>query len=177
MLDGLIKDIRYGLRNLARTPSFTAVSVLTLALGIGANTAIFSVVQGVVLAPLPFRQPEGLALVMQRNPVNKLLMDSSYPDFLDWQHNARSFQQMAALTWQEYNITNPGTPEHLNGKQISAGFFDTLGVKLFLGREFSLEEDRRGGAPAVIISHRLWEVRFNRSADAIGKTVVLAGAE
>jgi hypothetical protein len=168
---------RLPLCQLRQSPGFAAVVILTLALGIGANTAIFSAVEAVVLAPLPFRQPERLVFLMERNPANKLMMDSSYPDFLDWHRNARSFEQMTAMTWQDYNLTSPGTPEHVNGKEISAGFFGTLGVKLSLGREFTTAEDRRGGVPGVIISHRLWTDRLNGSPQVIGSSVVVSGAE
>ena len=168
-------DVRYGLRMLRKSPGFTAVAVLTLTLGIGANTAIFSVVQGVLLAPLPYREPDRLVLVWQNNLTLKHVMSVSYPDFLDWQRNARSFQQVAAFDWEDRDLTGPGTPEHLNGKQFSSGFLGTLGVKPILGREFSPEEDKRGGAPVVIISNRLWRNRFAGSTEAIGKPTTLDG--
>ena len=103
-------------------------------------------------------------------------MSVSYPDFRDWQRNARAFQQMAVLRWQDYNLTSPGTPEHLNGKGISWGFFSTLGVKLTLGRDFAREEDQSGGAPAVIVSNRLWRNRFAGSAEALGRSITLDGS-
>ena len=156
----LVQDLRHSVRTLAKAPGFTAIALLTLALGIGANTAIFSVVQGVLLAPLPYSEPERLVFVWQNNLTLKHLITVSYPDFLDWQRTARSFQQMAAFSWQDRDLTSPGTPEHLYGKQISSGFFGTLGVTPVLGREFSPEEDKHGGAPVVIISNRLWRNRF-----------------
>jgi predicted permease len=171
------EDIRYGLRVLLRNPGFALIAVLTLALGIGANTAIFSVVEGVLLAPLPFDEPERLVFVWQNNLTLKHLINVSYPDFLDWQHSARSFQQMAAFSWHDRDLTSPGTPEHLNGKEISSGFFATLGVTPILGREFSPEEDKHGGEPVAIISNRLWRSRFAESTEAIGKSVALDGAD
>jgi hypothetical protein len=170
------KDLRYATRMLRRSPGFTAVAVLTLTLGIGANTAIFSVVEGVVLAPLPYRQPDRLVIVWETNPRFPRVW-VSYPNFLDWQRTARSFQQMAAFREQGLDLTGPGTPEHLNAKAISSGFFSTLGAELDLGREFSSEEDRHGGTPVVIISNRLWRNRFEGSPEALGKSVTLDGVD
>ncbi len=176
-IDTFLQDSRYALRTLRKSPGFTIIAVLTLALGIGANTAIFSVVQGVLLAPLPYRDPDRLVLVWQNNVTLKHLISVSYPDFRDWQRSSRSFQQMAAFDWQERDLTSPGTSEHLNGKVISSGFFATLGVKPILGREFSLEEDEHGGEPVVIISNRLWKTRFAGSTEALGKSVTLDGGD
>jgi macrolide transport system ATP-binding/permease protein len=114
-LQDLLQDIHYGLRILRKSPGFTSIAILTLALGIGANTAIFSVVQGVLLAPLAYSQPDRLVLVLQYNLTLKHPISVSYPDFLDWEREARSFQQMAAYDSQDRNLTAPGTPEHLNG--------------------------------------------------------------
>ena len=160
-LETLWADVRYGLRMLRKNPGFTAVAILTLALGIGANTAIFSVVEGVLLAPLPYFQPDRLVVVWESNPRFPRVW-VSYPNFLDWQRIARSFQQMAAITRHGYDLTSPGTPEHLDGREISSGYFNTLGVKLALGRDFSPSEDQHGGAPVVIISNRLWRNRVRR---------------
>jgi predicted permease len=170
-----LKDLRFAARMLRKNPGFAAIAILTLALGIGANTAIYSVVQGVVLAPLPYPDPDRLVLIRENNPALQHLVWVSYPDFLDWQRNARSFQQIAALRWEQYNLTSPGAPEHLNGKAVSTGFFNTLGVKLSLGREFAPQEDKQGGAPVVIISDRLWRDRFHGSVEALGKSVALDG--
>ena len=174
-LEQLWQDVRFGLRMLAKNPSFTAVAVLTLALGIGANTAMFSVVDGVLLAPLPYSQPDRLIAIMESNLRLKFNAWISYPNFQDWQRDAHSFQRMAAFTWQGFDLTNPGPPEHVDGKPISSGFFATLGVKLALGREFSPQEDVHAGAPVAIISHHLWEDRFAKSPHALGKSVTLNG--
>jgi predicted permease len=176
-METLIQDLRYGVRMLAKAPGFTAIAVLTLALGIGANTAIFSVVEGVLLTPLPFSQPNRLVIVWQKNLTLKKDISASYPDFQDWQRSARSFQEMAAVNWQDYDLTNPGKPEHVKGMQVSSGFLSTLGVEPILGREFSPQEDVHGGAPVVLISHHLWETRFAGSANALGKSVTLEGTD
>ena len=173
-LETLLQDVRFGLRMLRKNPGFTAVAVITLALGIGANTAIFSVVQGVVLAPLPYREPDRLVAVWESNP-RFPLVDVSYPNFRDRQRIARSFEQMAVFAHQGYNLTGPGTPEHLDGKEISSGFFSTLGAKLTLGRGFSPAEDVHGGAPVVIISDRLFGNRFGGQPEALGKSLTLDG--
>ena len=177
-VEDLLYDLRYAFRMLRKNPGFTAVAVLTLALGIGANTAIFSVVEGVVFAPLPYSQPEQLVAVLQNNLTLKRLTSVSYPDFLDWRRNGRrSFQQMAAFTFHDFDLTSPGISEHLVGRQISGHFFGTLGVRLALGRDISLEEDKHGGAPVVIISENLWENRFARDPAVLGKVATLDGVD
>ena len=172
----LVQDLRYALRQLFRSPGFAGTAILTLALGIGANTAIFSVVQGVVLSPLPYPEPERLVLMQESRP-NLPHLDISYPDFRDWQHTAHSFERMAALTWRDYDLTGSGSSAHLKGMEVSSGFFATLGVKLALGRELSASEDLPHGAPAAIISDRLWQERFASSPQALGKSLVLDGVE
>jgi predicted permease len=176
VVDSTFQDLRYALRMLRRSPGFAAVAVLTLALGIGANTAIFSMFEGVVLAPLPYREAERLVVVWQSNPQTPLIFPSA-PDFEDWRRNARSFEQMAAILSNARDLTNPGAPEHLSGREISSGFFSMLGVKLIAGREFSSQEDQRGGNPVVIISNRLWRDRFGASREALGRSVTLDGID
>jgi len=174
LVESFSQDIRHGFRMLRKSPGFTAVAILTLALGIGANSAIFSIVQGVLLAPLPYSQPDRLVLIREYNRTLKHPVWVSHPDFLDWQRGSRSFQQMAGQGGSDdYNLTSPGTPERLEGRTISSGFFSTLGVNLALGHEFSPQEDKHGGAPVIIISDRLWRERFHGSADALGKSVAL----
>jgi predicted permease len=175
-IEQLLQDVSYGVRALRKNPGFAIVIVLTLALGIGANTAIFSVVRGVVLAPLPYPEPNRLVMVWESRP-NVKTLSTSYPDFMDWQRNARSFEQMAALTSRNYDLTSSGTPQHLDGMEISSGFFSTLGVKLAMGHDFSPSEDRPHGAPAVIISDRLWRNRFASSPQALGTSIRLDSAE
>ena len=176
LIENLIQDLRYGLRTLRKSPGFTAVAVLTLALGIGANTAIFSMLEGVVLAPLSYREAERLVAVLQTRPDNPRGSVSG-PDFQAWLRNARSFEQMGGMIWQSSDLTNPGAPERIAGRGISSGFFSMLGVNLSLGREFSSEEDRHGGNPVVIISHRLWQDRLGGTRDALGRSVTLDGID
>ncbi|MEJ2010307.1 MAG: ABC transporter permease [Acidobacteriota bacterium] len=175
-INELAQDVRYGLRQLRRNPGFTAVAVVTLALGIGANTAIFSVIDGVLLAPLPYHQSNRLVVVGQINQHGQH-QPVSYPDFRDWQRSAHSFQQIAAYHFEAHDLTNPGQPKHLYGKGVTPNFFSTLGVKLALGREFTPQEDRYGGTPVAIISNRLWRNRFAGSPAALGKVVTLEGRD
>jgi putative ABC transport system permease protein len=151
--------------------------IVTLALGIGANTAIFSVLEGVVLDPLPYYQPDRLVVVLLFNRSLGHATYLSYPDFIDWQRNSRSFKRIAALANEGFDLTNPGAPEHVDGKEVSASFFSTLGVRFALGRGLSQEEDESGGAPAVVISHRLWQERFSGSPAAVGRNLTLNGID
>jgi predicted permease len=172
----LIQDLRFGLRMLRKSPGFTAVAVLTLALGIGANTAMFSLMQAVVLAPLQYVNSDRLVMAWENNPRFPRTW-VSYPNFRDWQRSARSFEQMAAFRQEGVDFAGPGTPEHLNEKEISSGLFSTLGTELTLGREFSPEEDRFGGNPVAIITNRLWRNRFEGSPKALGKLLTLGGVD
>jgi predicted permease len=176
-LDHFLRDVRYACRSLRKSLGFAAAAILTLALGIGVNTAIFSVLEGVVLAPLPYREPDRLVAVLLFNRTLNYATDLSYPDFLDWQRDARSLEQIAAFTPQGFDLTSPGTPEHVGGTEISSTFFSTLGVNLALGRDISPEEDRSGGAPAVVISNRLWRERFAGNPAALGQPITLNGVD
>src|SRR5579859_1941207 len=154
-MGNLLQDLKYGLRMLAKNPGFTAVAVLTLALGIGANTAIFSVVNGVLLAPLPYPRSNRLVVIWETLPRSRGVATISYPNFRDWQREARSFKSMAGFGWSDYELTSPGMPEHVWGMEVSSGFFSTLGAQLALGREFTAQEDQPGGAKVAIISNRM----------------------
>jgi predicted permease len=171
------QDLRFATRMLRKNPGFAAVAVLTLALGIGANTAIFSVVQGVLLAPLPYREPDRLVTVWLNNFHLNSPTNLSYRDFMDWQRAAPPFEKMSAYALRSFDLSSPGNPEHFEGSEISSNFLSTLGVGLALGREFSAEEDRNGGAPVAIISNGLWRDRFGGSATTLGKSIVLNGVE
>ncbi|HEX4164969.1 MAG TPA: ABC transporter permease [Bryobacteraceae bacterium] len=174
-LGRLLRDLRHASRSLRKTPSYAAAAILTLALGIGANTAIFSALDGVLLKPLPYREPDRLVIVALYNRSLKYPTYLSYPDFLDWQRDAHSFQQMAAFRPVGFDLTNPGSPEHIAGYEVSSGFFGTLGANLALGHSFSSNEDRIGGMPAAVIGHRLWQERFHRNPAVIGKSITLNG--
>ena len=167
-------NIRYALRMLAKSPGFTAIAVLTLALGVGANTALFSVVNGVLLTPLPYAESGQLVGVYAKAPgYDKAPM--SYLNFLDWQRQNQVFSAMAMYRNEDYNFTGTGEGERLTGYMISADFFRTLGVKPILGRTFRTDDDIVGAAPVVILSGGYWLRRFGGSPDVIGHAMVLNG--
>ncbi len=176
-MDTLIQDVRYAIRQLARSPGFTAVAVLTLALGLGANTAIFSVVHGILLRPLPYPDSERLAMVWVNNPGEGIDKDiASFPLFADWRQQAKSFEQIVAYTDGGFTLTGRGEPEQLRGAWVAAGFFPMLGVPAALGRGFRDEENLPGREKVVVLGHGLWQRRFGGDPAVVGQTVSLSGA-
>src|ERR1700677_2389238 len=170
----LSQDLRYALRMLLKSPGFAAIAVLTLALGIGANTTLFSVVNGVLLNPLPYPHSEQLAAVYGSTPG----FDQGpvvYLNFLDWQRDTQTFSSMAVYRNQDYNVTGTAEAERLAGYMISAGFFSTLGVQPVLGRTFRSDDDQVGAAPVVILGGGLWMRKFGSSVEVIGKSLTLNG--
>jgi predicted permease len=168
------QDVRYALRVLSKSRGFAAIAVLTLALGIGANTALFSVVNGVLLNPLPFTNPDELYEVYTKT--SSFEQNSiSYPNFLDWQKDNHSFSSLGAFRSDDFNLTGVGDPERLHAHMISAEFFPTLGLKPVLGRNFRSDEDRAGAAPVAILGDGLWKRKFGSSKDVIGKNISLNG--
>ncbi|HVP47883.1 MAG TPA: ABC transporter permease [Bryobacteraceae bacterium] len=170
----LIQDLRYGLRMLAKNPGFAAVAVIALALGIGANTAIFSVVNGVLLQPLPYRDPGRLMWLRETSP-DFSSMSVAYPNFRDWKDQDRSFAGLAAFRWNDYDVSGGGEPEHLSGKMVSADFFRVLGINPVLGRDFDPRTDRLGSSPVVLIGGGLWSRRFGSSPSVLGRQLTLNG--
>jgi putative ABC transport system permease protein len=176
LVDSFFQDIRYGLRGLRRSPGFSAVAILTLALGIGANTAIFSVVHAVLLRPLPYRDPGRLVYISEFWPHETPVTTVPNPDFENWSEHATLFDGLAAYGGgAEINLTGMGEPERLSGARVTADFFTLLGVEPFLGRSFLGEEDRPGGRKAVLLSYELWQRRFISNSKIIGSTLQLDG--
>src|SRR6476660_6912055 len=175
LLTSLPQDLRYGVRVLAKSPGFALIAIFTLALGIGANTAIFSVVNGVLLNPLPFHDPNQLVSMFQEIP-NFKNGSISYPNFIDWRRMNTTFAGMAAYRSAGLNLSGNGEPERLHGEMISAGFFDILGVNPIMGRTFSADEDRLGANPTVMITEGLWQRKFGGRKDIIGQRMVLDDA-
>ena len=173
-VERLARDCRYGLRQLRRNPGFAAVAVFTLALGIGANTAIFSVVNGVLISQLPFRNADRIVSVFEDMP-DFAQGSISYPVFLDWQRDNRSFESMAAYRWANGTITGAGQPESVRARCVSPAFFPILGVNPILGRNFNADDDRRGADPTVLISAGLWQRKFGSDPNVIGKRLVVGG--
>ena len=179
MMNRLWQNLQYGLRLLAKSPGFTLVTVLTLALGIGANTAIFSVVYSVLLRPLPYYQPDRLVVMgegrLEKRDGFAQDSNSSNPDFLDWQKRAKSFQSLTAYSFDAFTITGNGEPKNVFGTQVKANFFSTLGVKPFLGRTFVEGEDVPDGPHVAIITYAYWQSDFGGDRGVIGRTIHLDG--
>jgi putative ABC transport system permease protein len=175
-MDGLWKDLRLGARTLAKSPGVTALAILTLALGIGADTAIFSLVYGALLRPFPYAEPERIAWIDHAIPRQRLDgLSVSYPNFADYRDQNRSFTRMAAWSYASFNLTGGQDPERVEGIRVTAELFSLLGVAPGLGRGFLAEEDRPGGGRVVILSHGLWQRRFGANPGAIGRTLTLDG--
>ena len=173
-MQSLLHDLQYAGRQMMKSPGFAVVAILTLAIGIGANTAIFSVVNAVLLEPLPYPNANRLVVLFHNKP-HFTHGSISYLNFLDWQRDNRSFEAMAAYRWGNEKLTGSGEPENLSGRMISAGFFEILGVKPVLGRTFSPDEDRLGANPTVMISEGLWKRKFASNPHIIGQAIVLNG--
>ncbi len=173
----LWQDLKYGLRMLAKSRGFTAVAVLTLALGIGANTSLFSVVNGVLLNPLPYPDPNQVVSVAGEAP-GFGEASISYPDYLDWVRDNHSFSSLAAYkSFQGFGLLGRGEPQRVSASYITANFFPTLGVTPLLGRNFSAAEDELNGAPAVLLSGGFWKAKFASSPAIVGKTLNLDGTD
>jgi predicted permease len=168
----LLQDIRFGLRMLGKNPGFTAVAILTLALGIGANTVLFSLVNGVLLNPLRYAEPDRLIALYSRFP-NYDRGSISYPNFLDWVHENRSFSALAAYRPDDLTLTGRGEPERVAAEMVSASFFPLLRVQPVLGRTLLPEDDQIGARPVVLISSGLWKRKFGSSKDVLGQPLTL----
>ena len=171
-MNNLLKDIRYGVRSLLRHPTFTIVAVITLALGIGANTAIFSVVNAVLLKALPFRNPDRLVSVGKAAGSNGLPGTAAF-EYLAWHEKGTTLDEVAAYSSDNFNLTGQGEPERISGAQVTASFFTTLGVAPLRGRGFLQEEDQPGRDQVVLVSEAYWQRRFGRSESIVGTSITL----
>ena len=178
-LETLGRDVRYAVRVLRQRPGFTLAAVLVLALGIGANTAIFSVVNAVLLRPLPYPDADRLMFVWHVPPADAFPGMTQFAvspaNFLDWQRQSRSFERMALMQFRSFNITGRAGPETLPAAGVSPGFFDVLGVQPILGRTLRPEEDIRGQHRVVVLSERLWTRRFGADPNILGRKLSLGG--
>lgn len=175
-LETMAQDVRYGLRTLRKSPGFTTIAILTLALGIGVNTALFTIVNGVLLSPLPYLQPERLVSLWERNIID----DTNYNVvsggiFADWQREAKSFEQMALVGEDSANLSGDGgaLPEAIGTRQCSFNLFSILGVQPIAGRFFSEEDDRVGASATVVLTYGLWKRRYAGDPAIVGKTILL----
>jgi putative ABC transport system permease protein len=172
MIEDLWQDLRYGLRMLVKNPGFTAVAVLTLALGIGANTAIFSVVNAVLLRPYPYKNQDRVMWLSMKTPTTRYFSIAP-ANYLDWQKQNTVFEQLEACNGRDYNLIGDGNPERLRGMLITHGFFSMLGLRPQLGRDFYPDEDKLGHNNVVIISHEFWQRRFGADSKIINRTINL----
>src|SRR5262245_27357129 len=169
----MYNDLRYAVSQFLKAPGFAAVAILTLALGIGANTAIFSIVNAVLLRPFSYKEPERLVIIYERGSAGNGF-SPSYPNFVDWRAQNTAFASIAAVRQNEsFNLTGTGEPERLQGRLVSAEFFSTLGIKPLRGRDFLPEEDRPDASPAVVLSYGFWQRRFGGDPNVLGKQLTL----
>src|SRR5947207_789242 len=173
MIADLGQDIRYGLRMFAKNPTFTVIAVLAIGLGIGANTAIFSVVNALLLRPLPYKNPDQLVAVWENATHLGFPKNTPSPaNFLDWRQQSTLFEGMAAFTERRFNLSDVGEPERLDGRRVSANIFDLLGVKPIIGRTF-VPDENKPGTKVVLLNESLWKRRFGGDPSVIGRTVTL----
>ncbi|MBA2527824.1 MAG: ABC transporter permease [Pyrinomonadaceae bacterium] len=171
-MESLIKDVRYGIRSLLKHRSLTALAIVTLALGIGANTAMFSVINAVLLRPLAYREPDRLVWMNESGSevANRWL---SYPNFVDWRARNTSFEAMSTLRGWSTTMTGGDQPLDLNARMVAADYFKVMGVAPLMGRSFSADDDRPGANPVTILSHGFWQSQFAGDKDIVGKTITL----
>ena len=173
-METLLKDIRYGVRGLLKRPGFTVIALITLALGIGANTAIFSVVNAVLLRPLPYQKPEELVIVWEDATFVGFPHNTPAPaNYVDWKNQNQSFVDMAASHEDSFNLTGDGEPERVSAYTVNANFFPLLGVQPLLGRNFSTEEDRPGANKVVMLSYSLWQSRYGGDRNVLNREILL----
>jgi len=175
-LDSLLQDLRYGARMLRKNPGFTAIAVLTLALGIGANTAIFSIVYGVLLAPLPYHDASRLVVLNETTP-RVGTVSVSYPNFIDWRAQSRSFSQMAYIEEMSFNLAGASVsrPENIQGDSVSPNFLSMIGVHPFLGRDFEPAEEKSGTQRVLLLGYQLWQSHFGGDPNVVGRSIALNG--
>src|SRR5215469_15686350 len=172
----MFQDLRYALRQLRKSPVFAVVAVLAIALGIGANTAIFSVVNAVLLRPLPYQDPDRLVMVWENNYQKGRDINTIAPaNFLDWRDQSTVFEQMAAFYDARFNLTGVDDPEEVPGQVVTVNFFSLLGASASVGRTFTPNEGERGQNDVVILGNGFWRRRFGADPDVIGKTILLDG--
>jgi putative ABC transport system permease protein len=177
-MESVLQDIRHGVRSLIKTPGFTAVAIIVLGLAIGANTAIFTVVNAVLLRPLPYFNSDRLVMLWETNPRFQIGIDTlpvTPGTFMDWQEQSSVFEQVSALGAGHLNLSGSGEPERISGASVSTNFFRTMGIEPKLGRAFQADEEKTGANKVVIVSYALWQRRFGGAEDIVGKPMTLDG--
>src|SRR5215472_4873989 len=179
-MNGLASDLRYALRQFAKAPGFAVIAVITLGLGIGANTAIFSVVNGVLLRPLPFPDPAGLMRIWHTPPQSSFPGMSTFSvspaNFLDWQAENHVFSNMAIYGYRGFTLTGGEKAEQVDASAVSPDFFSTLQVQPLVGRVFSADENQPGHSNVIVLSHRFWQEHFGSRREIVGHDITLDGA-
>ena len=173
-MESLLSDVRYAVRNLLRRPGFTIIAVITLALGIGANTAIFSAINALLLKPLPFPELDRVVAIWDKLPSRGVLHNEvSVANYLDWQSQTQSYEQLALYRWWSANLTGVDPPERIQGFLVTANFLDTTGMKPIMGRTFLPEENHPGKDAVAVITHSLWQRRFGGDPNILNKTITI----
>ena len=173
-MESLLGDIRYALRNLLRRPGFTLIAVITLAVGIGANTAIFSAIHALLLKPLPFPELDRVVAIWDKFPSRGVMHNEvTVANYLDWQSQTQSFEQLALYRWWNANLTGIDPPERIQGFLVTANYLDALGMKPIMGRNFFAEENQPGKDAVAIITHSLWQRRFGGDPNILNKTITI----
>src|SRR5215204_3164024 len=176
IMDSIFADIRYGLRSLMKRPGATAIALVTLALGIGMNTAIFSAVDSILLRPLPFKDPERIVSVWEQSPSLGIQQNQAAPaNFFDLRNQNQVFEALGAYGPLDINLTGAGDPERLDGQLVSANVFSILGVAPAVGRTFLANEDQPGQENVVVLSDAIWQRRFNRDPSILNQNITLNG--
>ena len=177
-METLLKDVRYGIRSLLKQPAFTAIAVITLALGIAGNTVIFSAVNSLLVKPLAFPDLDRMVAIWEARPSQGVERNEvTMADYLDWRKQNQTFEQMGLYRWWSVNLTGVESPERIQGFLVSTNFLDVTGVKPFIGRAFSAEEDQPGKDAVVILNYGLWQRRFGGDANIVNHTVSLNGVK
>ncbi|HEY6660198.1 MAG TPA: ABC transporter permease, partial [Pyrinomonadaceae bacterium] len=173
-MESLRSDIRYAFRSLLKRPGFTLIAVVTLALGIGANTAIFSAINALLLKPLPFPELDRVVAIWDKLPSRGVLHNEvAMANYLDWQSQSKSFEQLAIYRWWSANLTGVDTPERIQGFLVTANYLDAIGMKPIMGRNFNPEENQPGKDAVAIITHSLWQRRFGGDPNIVNKTITI----
>src|SRR6185369_5146621 len=173
-METLLRDLRYAIRASLKKPAFIAIVVLALAIGIGANTAIFSVVNAILLRPLPFKNPDRIVMVWMNNGKLKVDQDwHSYPNYVDYREQSSTFEEIAAFNDRSFNLTGTGEPVRVIGAWSTANLFSVLGVDPVQGRTFSVEEEEPGKDLVAVISYGLWQRRFGGDPNLVGQPISL----
>src|SRR4029434_1275465 len=177
-MDTLSKEVRYGFGSLLKRPAFTVIAVATLALGIGANTAIFSTINALLLKPLPFPDPDRIVALWDKVPSRGVARNEvAVANYLDWRAQSKSFEHLGIYRWWSTNLTGGETPERVQGFQVTAHFLDIVGVKPILGRGFTAEENEPGKDTVALLSYNLWQRRFGGDPNIVNKLIATNGIQ